>query len=523
MVGKYRRVPVAIVGGGPVGLSLALGLTRAGVRSLLVDREESTSSTSRAPGVHVRTREVLRQWGVEDEFLARGDLQTAITLHRTGSRRAPLYTLDFRPLAEEADSPGLLLLEQSRIESLLLDSVRSEALCQVNFGTEAIGLEARPEGVRLTVREGDDVRTIQADYVVGCDGAGSFVREAIGMPFDGDTYSLRPVLADVRMAGPADDLPWPRAWNGRRGFSFAARLPGGLWRLVAIRRDEPEREEVDDEEVAALAERLLGARPTEVEWSSRFRIHLRSAPRFRLGRVLLAGDAAHIHSPAMGFGMNAGIQDAHNLAWKLARVVRGADPEPLLDSYDVERRAVVVETVSRVTDRVTRLFLDAPAAARAAAFFLIRQAMRVPPVRTSNLRRLAMLDLAFPESPILRSNWRAAGVRLPDPLVVTPSDERIRLHRLVGAGPALLVIGDSVEISEAEREGVQAIRFAAGEHLDPGGSLKELLRSESGLILVRPDLHVAWARSDGGDVSGDIRHALGDHPVPGAAAQRVSA
>jgi 2-polyprenyl-6-methoxyphenol hydroxylase-like FAD-dependent oxidoreductase len=337
---SQARVPVAIVGAGPVGLALALALARVGVRSTLAEKEDATSSTSKAPGVHVRTREALRQWGVEERFLATGELLQPVTLHSVKPGEGPLVTLDFSELDGECARPGLLILEQSETERLLLEAVQETGLCEVSFGAEVVGVRAREHGVELTVREAGGERQVHADYVVGCDGAGSFVRRALGLPFPGSTYSVRPLLADVRVPQSADRLPQPRAWTGPGPYSFTARLRPRLWRIVHLETDAPEREAAEHEEVARLSRRLLDVEPEEVVWSSRFRIHIRSSPRFRVGRVLLAGDAAHVHSPASGFGMNAGIQDAHNLAWKLAECLRGGDRERLLDSYEVERRAV---------------------------------------------------------------------------------------------------------------------------------------------------------------------------------------
>jgi 2-polyprenyl-6-methoxyphenol hydroxylase-like FAD-dependent oxidoreductase len=503
-------------------------------------------------------------------MLAAGELLREITLHDVKDGRA-LYTLDFSPLSNEARDPGLLFLEQDRTESLLLDRLRSIELCDVRFRAEFRGVRQREHGVEITFREGDADRRLYARYLVGCDGAGSSVRAALALPFDGDTYALAPVLADVRVENGREDLDWPRVWNGEKRFAFAARLPAGLWRLVSIERGPSHGSRVDDREVRDLARELLGEEDVGIEWASRFRIHIRSSPRFRVGSVLLAGDAAHIHSPALGFGMNAGIQDAHNLAWKLAAVLAGGDEERLLESYDVERRAVVVESVSRFTDLVTRFFLDAPGFVRAGAVRIIRHALRVPRFRRANLRRIAMLDLAYPASPILEADDRAAGERLPDPIVTTPGGEATRLHDLVGNAAALLLLrsvepGDESaggersivpgvgtpgderrgdegrgggwsedgesgderrgdEWSEDEPTGderpsdsspangsprVRRIRFGSGGYRDPSGTLRKMIGGDEGAILVRPDLHVAWAIAGRTVPIARVRRALGE-------------
>ncbi len=504
------------MGAGPVGLSLALALARHGVRSVLVERKAGTSERSKAPGIHIRTREAFRLWGVEERFLEAGTLKRTFAFHSPDPGRRPLVSIDFSELEEEADRPGILILEQGRTERLLLDCVREAGSCDVRFRAEAVGLEAGREGARLTVRENGTERVIDAEFVAGCDGASSFVRRSLGLAFEGMTYSIWPILADVRITDERDGLAWPRGWNGPGAFAFALRLETGLWRVVQLQRRRPKSEEVPDEDVTALTEELLGPGPTEVVWSSRFRIHLRSAPRFRAGRVLLAGDAAHIHSPAGGQGMNAGIQDAQNLGWKLAAALRGGDVERLLDSYDVERRAVAVQSVSRYADFITRAFVQTPAVLRRGAFALARGALRVAAIRRRVLRRATMIDLDYPESPLLDGRERAAGMRLPNPLLRAPDGRRLRLYDVLPAGVAILEVADDGLPDLFSELPVEAVlRIGAGGHEERGGALRSLLGGEDGWILVRPDAHVAWARTRAAGSAEATRLALGA-PPPGA-------
>jgi 2-polyprenyl-6-methoxyphenol hydroxylase-like FAD-dependent oxidoreductase len=500
--------PVVIVGAGPVGLSMALGLARQGVRSILVEKKPTTSSTSKAPGIHVRTLEVFTHWGIAERIRAEGVFRQPLTLHPVGRWRRPLATIDFSEIADEADRPGLLLLEQGETERLLLEAVRGSGMCDVRFGAEAVELQPDDRGVTLTVASDGREEAIRGAFLVGCDGAGSFVREALGLPFPGHTYSLRPMLADVLVDDWRDDLPQPRVWSGRSGFAFAARLRPGLWRIVRIERAEPRKEEVPDEEVAEWVDLLLGEGPAEVVWASRFQVHVRSSPRFRVGRAVLAGDAAHVHSPASGFGMNGGIQDAHNLAWKLAYALRGGDTDRLLDSYDAERRAVVVETTSRHTDRLTRIFMDSPAPVRAAAWVLFRALLRVAAFRRVNLRRLTMIDLDYPPSPLLRRWNRAAGIRLPNPMLKAPDGRAVRLYDLLPNGPTILEVAESGR-SDDDVPLETTIRIGPGGYEEPTGSLRDLLGRRDGWILVRPDAHVAWARPSRRGMERAIRRALG--------------
>jgi 2-polyprenyl-6-methoxyphenol hydroxylase-like FAD-dependent oxidoreductase len=502
--------PVAIVGAGPVGLALALGLTRQGVHSVLIERKEGTSEWSKAPGIHVRTREVFRQWGVEERFLAAGTLRRALTLHSPSSGRRPLASIDFSDLEAEADRPGLLILEQGRTERLLLDAVRESSMCEVRFSTEAVALAQDTRGAAVTLRDKAGEHRLHAEYVVGCDGAGSFVRGALGLPFDGITYSVRPMLADVRIEDERDALPWPRTRNGRSGITTAIRISDGVWRLIRLERGEPEQgEEVSEGEVRERVAEVLGEGPFEVLWASRFRIHRRSSPRFRVGRVLLAGDAAHVHSPVGGLGMNGGIQDAHNLAWKLAFALRGGDVDRLLDSYEVERKAVIVGSVSRYTDLITRTFRDAPAAVRAGAFALLRLLLRSRRIRVRNQRRTAMLDLDYPApSPLLHSGERAAGVRLPNPRLQSSDGSWVRLYDLLPNAPVIIEVNGTGGAGAALPV-PHVIRIGDGGYLEPAGLLRGLLEAERGWILVRPDAHVAWARQQPDGLAEAAREALG--------------
>jgi 2-polyprenyl-6-methoxyphenol hydroxylase-like FAD-dependent oxidoreductase len=449
-----------------------------------------------------------------------GMLRRELTLHSPVPGRRPLASVDFSDLEPEADRPGLLILEQAHTERLLLEAVRESGLCEVRFETEAVGLDQHKEGATLTLRDAGGERVLRAAFLVGCDGASSFDRDALGLPFDGMTYSVRPMLADIRIGDGRDALPWPRTRNGRGGLTTAIRLSPGLWRLIRLERGEPTAgEEVPDEEVSERMAEVLGEGPFEVTWASRFRIHRRSAPRFRTGRVLLAGDAAHVHSPAGGLGMNGGIQDAHNLAWKLARALRGGDVDRLLDSYEVERKAVMVESVSSYTDLITRTFLDSPAIMRAAAFALFRLLLRSRRVRRMTLRRTAMLDLDYPPSPLLVQGHRAAGVRLPDLRLRASDGSDLRLYDLLHNAPMIIEVGEPQD-RHVPLPIEEVIRIRAGEYHDPSGTLRGLLGRDHGWILARPDAHIAWARDRPAGLAGAARHALG-HGPPSTAWYRI--
>jgi 2-polyprenyl-6-methoxyphenol hydroxylase-like FAD-dependent oxidoreductase len=500
--------PVAIVGAGPTGLALALGLARHGVQSVVLEKDSATASHSRAPGVHLRTLEIFQQWGVLEHALAAGHHVRELNF-RSARRGRNLFSIDFSELDDEADHAGMLMLEQSETERILLEAVQETNLCEVRFDAETVALAQGKDGVALTVRERGRQTTVESAFVVGCDGAHSFVRTALGLHFAGSTYAIEPMLADVRVEDERDALDWPRLYNRRGGLTTALRIRPGLWRIIRLDHVNPHGPgDVSDEEVRLRTAEVLGTGPVDVLWASRFRIHRRSSPWFRQGRVLLAGDAAHLHSPAGGQGMNAGIHDAHNLAWKLAYALDGGDSDRLLDSYDVERRAAVVGSVTRYTDWLTKIFLQTPSPVRSAAFILQRTALRVGKLRRKLLRRASMIDSDYPASPILEGDDPVAGVRLPNPILRSADGETVRLYDLLPNAPMLIEIAGYRRF-RADLPVETVVRIGHGGYEEPAGLLGNLLDGKKGWILVRPDAHVAWARVRLGGMSRAVQKALG--------------
>lgn len=334
---------VLIVGAGPTGLTLAASLLVKGIRVALVDRQAEGANTSRAAAVNARSLEALDGIDVTRRLVKEG-IEAPVFSIRDGAK--VLLRLDFSRLA--TDYPYTLLVPQSTTERLLLERVRE-------LGGDVI----RPKvlatvaqdaaSVHATFTDGDVVRT---RYVVGADGMHSTVREQAGIGFSGGAYEHSFVLADARLTGdvPTEEV---RLYWAKEGLTVIAPLPDGSYRIVAPVDDAPETPTLE------VVQRLLDARvaggctATELSWGSRFRIHHRVADTYRVGRMLLAGDAAHVHSPAGGQGMNLGIQDAVVLAEALAAVVAGAS-DTLLDGYTAARRPVAQQVVE-LTDRLTTL------------------------------------------------------------------------------------------------------------------------------------------------------------------------
>jgi len=370
---------VLVIGAGPTGLTLAAALIARGVAATVVDQQAAGANTSRAGVVNARSLEVLEHLDVARRLVKEGVAAPLFTIRDRGRTLIPI---DFSGLPTEY--PYSLMVPQSTTERLLLERLE-ELGGSVQRPRTVTAVEQDADGVTATFDNGDVVR---ARYVVGADGIRSIVRQQAGVDFEGSVYEESFMLADVRLTGdtPHEEviLYWARA-----GLTVVAPLPDGTYRIVAPVADAPE--EPSAEFVQEILDARVGAGRlivTGVVWGSRFRVHHRVADTFRAGRLLLAGDAAHVHSPAGGQGMNLGIQDAVALADALAAVLGGA-PDGLLDEYSNARRPIAKDVVA-MTDRITRL-ATLPRAARPIRNAAIGLLGRVPSVRLALARRLSGL------------------------------------------------------------------------------------------------------------------------------------
>lgn len=505
---RKRVAPVLIIGGGPTGLSLALGLARYKIRTILIEKNRNISDQSKAPVVHLRTREILEHWGMGEKFLTVGNLVRKLEIKSSDDEKI-LFSLNFEELEDEAHLPGILIIEQSETEKILLESLKETGLCDIRFDQEAVFIEPKKDEVlvKVTTPQGDE--NFYGQYVIGCDGASSFVRDSLKMKFEGFTYSVRTVLADIKIEDQRDDLPWPRFYNGRNQVTVGIQIRSGFWRIIhlesGISEEQEKKQEISPSEVKEWVQQVLGAGEFDLVWASPFKIHRRSTPHFRMGRIFLAGDAAHVHSPVGGQGMNAGIQDSHNLAWKLAAALSEEKNSELLKSYETERKAAVVKKVSGYTDFITKVFLQSPLIVRKASFFILRRVLSVPFLRIKFLRRLTMTNLGYKNSEIHFSSNPPSGMRIPNVKLQSPTGDVVRLYELLPLGFSIVALGKKPIFEDLPVVKIGGFR----NYIDNSGLLANLLKNRAGWLLIRPDMHIAWA----GNKKKELKKAIENSPL----------
>jgi 2-polyprenyl-6-methoxyphenol hydroxylase-like FAD-dependent oxidoreductase len=319
-------VEVLIAGAGPTGLTLAVDLARRGISFRIVDGAPGPFMGSRGKGIQPRTLEVFDDLGVADSILAQGGLYPKIRFHLGpfSLRAGSLGTR--RPATEQLPYPNLWLVPQSKTESILRERLHALGT-KVEFGKALVAFTQNDEEVTVSLSTGE---TVKAKFLIGCDGGHSLVRKTIGLSLQGETVADKPsFVADLEVEN-LDRNDW-HVWPFAKGGAVAlCPLPHtSLFQFMA----EGASSDVD---IAARILKATGHRVNRVAWSSTYRPSARMVERYRVGRVLLAGDAAHVHPPSGGQGLNTGVQDAYNLGWKLACVVRGG-PDSLLESYEEER------------------------------------------------------------------------------------------------------------------------------------------------------------------------------------------
>jgi 2-polyprenyl-6-methoxyphenol hydroxylase-like FAD-dependent oxidoreductase len=485
-----KTTDVVIAGAGPTGLMLALELRLAGIDVTLVDALPERSGESRAGGIHARTMELLDQRGLLAPLLERGRV---IQAGHFGGLRMSFGDFPTR-------FPYMLGLVQSEIEREL-DARARDAGAPVHWGSPVVGLAQDGTGVEVELG-GEHPRRVRAAYLVGCDGGRSAVRKLAGIGFPGTESTVLGMLADVQLADPPEDM----FFGARRGPGdySAIQLQPGSWRLIVQRHDrvhERGAEPTFDDFRRSFTE-VAGTDfgMHDPIWFSHYGDAARLADRYRDGRVLLAGDAAHIHYPAGGQGLNTGVQDAVNLGWKLAAAVRGDAPAGLLDSYGAERRPVG-ERVLHSTRAQTQLMR--PGVHADALRDVLGDLLGTDEVRHRLGLMIAALDLRYETG----CDHPLAGRRVPDADLRAPGGET-RIAELLRSGrPVLLALRDADALEATAKAWLDQVVFAPAESVSERWPLPGHgeCAAPAG-VLIRPDGYAAWA-GEAADADG-LRAAL---------------
>ncbi|WP_067713010.1 FAD-dependent monooxygenase [Nocardia yamanashiensis] len=482
---------VLIVGAGPTGLTLGIDLARRGIAVRIVDKAETFFDGSRGDGIQPRTLEVFHDLGVLDRVLAAGCPQATMRVHLGGEFVMERRMTEWRQPTPDVPFPNPWVLGQSDTEGILRERL-GEFGVRVESGTALGEFSADADGVTATLERAVGSETVRVDYLIGADGGRSTVRKALGIAFEGTTdESIRMLLGDVRadaldhefgywFAGP--DSPMD-------GFAMSP-LPGGRkFQFAAPLADDSGAELSDLQELVDRLSQRTDIVLSELSWSTVWRPNIRLAQRFRDGRVFLAGDAAHVHPPTGGQGLNTGIQDAYNLGWKLEAALRDPSPatEALLDTYETERRAIAAQVLglsSELLDKTVNGDADA-----------------------MNRDHALQLDLTYrnlvPPSDAADPGALHAGDRAPDAPLVSASGEAVFLFDLLrGPHATLLVFGDipvdaeergertrvvsvlRTDSGSADRTGTETVVDAGGHAFESYGA------TEGTRVLIRPDGYV---------------------------------
>jgi 3-(3-hydroxy-phenyl)propionate hydroxylase len=390
---------VLIVGAGPVGLSLALALARRGIPARVFEAQPALSQEARASTLHPPTLEMLAEWGVADAVIARGLRVNALQYWERATRELIAH-FDYALIAGDTAFPFRLQCPQSTLTRVLLPAIQATGCAQVHFNHRVVRFRDEGDGVAVTVETPDGERIFRGAYLCGADGAHSLVRRQLGLRFDGMTYADRFLLVtthyDLRRVfpglGPVAYIFDPHEWV------IVMHQRDGVRVIFRVGDDEDPEATLAESSIRARLRRLFDPLPADdvpIEGAVIYSVHRRIAEAFRVGRVLLLGDAAHINNPTGGMGMNSGIHDAHALADRLSRVLRG-QPDALLREYAEQRREAALRLVQMRSDQNARDLSAADEGARAERNRRLRQAAANPDRARIFLLRASMLDARIP-------------------------------------------------------------------------------------------------------------------------------
>ncbi|HZP62487.1 MAG TPA: FAD-dependent monooxygenase [Terriglobales bacterium] len=481
MANNSLDTEVLIVGAGPVGLFLANECARRELHYRVIEERSSQSEHSKALAIFPRTLEIFDMAGVVDPFL---DLANRVTKVAVMHRDRTLAHINFEP--HESPYSFVAMVPQDITERLLLEALQRKA-GNVEYETRFVSAEQDRDGVSVTMEQRGETRELRAAVVVGCDGAHSTVRHQLNLPFEGAEYRASFLLADVETNTrlPAHEMQLcPSEFGPVAIFPMSATRRRIVATIEKVNDDAPSLDLVRN----ILAQRApSGIEASGLNWSSYFRIHHRQVARMREGRIFIAGDAAHIHSPFGGQGMNTGLHDIWNLVWKLDLFLRGRGNEELLDSYSSERLPVIKNVID-TTDLLTKVMGTPHKLAQVVRDTVVPIVSHLAPFQHAFVQRLSELGIAYQGSPIVEGS----GKRYFDDSVRGGKGIRSRF---------LLFVGKDADASTKD---------AIKEFSESLSELVELRSSASqGLWLVRPDGYIACSSETGDVVAlGAIRSVL---------------
>ena len=529
------RHPVAIVGAGPVGLALAIDLAQRGVPVVVLDNDDRLSTGSRAICFAKRTLEIFDRLGCGDRMVAKG---VSWNVGKVFLRDEQVYRFDLLPDAGH-ERPAFINLQQYYVEGYLAERARALPLVDLRWKNEVVATEPHDEHVTLTIATPDGEYRLEADHVVACDGSRSALRRHLGLESKGRTFRDRFLIADVRMAhdAPAERWFWfDPAFHPNQSV-LLHRQPDGVWRIdFQLGWDaDPEEEKKPGNiipRVKALLAHSSAMKDAEfsLEWASVYTFSCQRMERFRHGRVLFAGDAAHGVSPFGARGANSGVQDADNLGWKLAAVLRGQAPDALLDTYAREREAAADENIRHST-RATDFITPKSAASRLFRDAVLSLAKTQPFARTLvNSGRLSTPTTLHGSSLNTPDTQHFGGAMVPGAAAadarVTRADGRDDwLLRQLGDGFTALVGADGFIERALQGLALKVIAVvpagpsARGAVVDRDGAVARRYDLQPGtVVLLRPDTHVCarWRAPTPEQVKAAMRRALA---VPEGASQ----
>jgi 2-polyprenyl-6-methoxyphenol hydroxylase-like FAD-dependent oxidoreductase len=415
------KTDVIIVGAGPTGLSLACQLIRYGIDFIIFDKNETTTPHSKAIGVQARTLEIYEQIGLSDNLIEQGAIAAKARMIVGGKVRGEV---EFGEMGKGLSPyPFILMVEQGRHETILYDFIKSNGR-DVLWQTELESFTQNESGVTATIKNANgEIETIKAKFLVGCDGAKSMVRHSLGLTFEGSTFERMFYVADV-------EIDWNYSHDAGQAFllknnllAFFPMTGENQWRIVGTFPEEFAKDEGDvlyeeiEEQIKQDAQLELDI--TKVNWFSTYKVHTRRVNKFSVGRCFLAGDSAHIHTPAGAQGMNTGIQDGYNLAWKIAMVLQGNADAKILETYNDER----LENAKNLLETTDRFFNLAANPNFPFSFlrmyvfpYMAGVAFRIDALKKFVFPRVSQIAINYRHSSLSRNNGKfavKAGDRMP--------------------------------------------------------------------------------------------------------------